>query len=160
MACMCVTTVSPEPHSSTPVERQRAATRSGLFRRRAHRRWTRGRAFPCQARMRPRFAARRDTKSPLSRHPVPATATGNRCFMPSHCHTLLDLQALLVIHYRLPRAILGPLHRGAKGVAVVTCPSSPGPEPGWPSRPRRPPRGFCFVVHVPSTFASPELGAL
>ena len=103
--------------------------------------WTRGRRFACQARMQPRSAALRDTKWPLSGRRVGASATGNPGFMPSHCHACIDLQATFVIHYRFPRANLGPLHRGAKGVAVVTCPSSPGPEPGWPSPPRRPPRG-------------------
>ena len=103
--------------------------------------WTRGRRFACQARMQPRSAALRDTKWPLSGRRVGASATGNPGFMPSHCHACIDLQAPFVIHYRFPRANLGPLHQGAEGVAVVTCPSSPGPEPGWPSPPRRPPRG-------------------
>lgn len=84
----------------------------------------------------PRSAALRDTKWPLSGRRVGASATGNPGFMPSHCHACIDLQAPFVIHYRFPRANLGPLHHGAKGVAVVTCPSSPGPEPGWPSPPR------------------------
>ncbi|PZP75037.1 MAG: hypothetical protein DI604_06575 [Delftia acidovorans] len=94
---------------------------------------TRGRAFACQARMQPCSAAVRDNKSPLSPRRVPASATCKAVSMPSHGHASIDLQAPFVIHYRLPRAILGPLLRGAKGVAVVTCPSSPGPEPGWPS---------------------------
>ena len=34
---------------------------------------------------------------------------------------------------RAPEAVLGLLHRGAKGVAVVTCPSSSGHEPVRPS---------------------------
>ena len=38
--------------------------------------------------------------------------------MPSHCHACIDLQAPFVIHYRFPRANLGPLHQGAEGVAV------------------------------------------
>ena len=101
---------------------------------------TRGRAFACQARMQPRSAAVRDTKSPLSRRRVPASATCKAVSMPSHGHAGIDQQAPFVIHYGHPRAILGPLLRGAKGVAVVTCPSNPGPEPGWPSPPRRSPR--------------------
>jgi len=63
------------------------------------------------------------------------------------------VQAAFVIYYAFPKAILGLLHRGAKGVAVVTCPYSPGLEPGWSLPLRWWPRGF-FVAYVPPIFAS------
>jgi len=48
----------------------------------------------------------------------------------------------LGVNYGFPRAILAPLHRGAKGVAVVTCPWSAGLEPAMPSPLRRRSRGL------------------
>ena len=137
--------VSPRSHrSGTRQPHRHADRRHGS--RELHKRLsaplgTRGRAFACQARMQPCSAAARDTKSPLSRRRVPASATCKAVPMPSHGHAGIDLQAPFVIHYRLPRAILGPLLRGAKGVAVVTCPSSPGLGPVQPSPERRRPRG-------------------
>ena len=157
--------VSPRSHySGTRQPRRHADRRHGSRELRKHLSTplgTRGRAFACQARMQPCSAEARDTKSPLSRRRVPASATGKAVSMPSHGPTGIDLQTPFVIHYRLPRAILGPLLRGAKGVAVVTCPSSPGPEPGWPSPPRRAPRGLfrsacAFDLCQPCGWALPE----
>jgi len=78
--------------------------------------------------------------------------------MPSHGHAGIDLQAPFVIHYGLPRAILGPLLRGAKGVAVVTCLFKPRPRAGVAVASEATAPRFSFVVHVPSTFASPVAG--
>lgn len=89
---------------------------------------TRGRKYARQALMWPRSGRRPKNKSTLSFnfkcHPqAPASGACRRIspltFAPSRC----ELQA--------PEAILGLLHRGAKGVAVVTRLFSPDLESGW-----------------------------
>lgn len=147
----CVTTLSPDRYSSTRSPQHVPSRRHGRDAGSSCPSGTRGRPFPCQARMQPCFAVGRSNRSALPGPSDTSRATGNAHAMPSHCHAGIDLQGLLVIHYWLPRAILGPLRRGAKGVAVVTCPSSPAPEPGWRSPPEAPAPRFHFVVHVPLT---------
>lgn len=69
----------------------------------------------------------------------------------------LDLQAPFVIHYRLPRAIPGPLHLERKASQSLPALAAPAL-----SRAGRLPRGDdpedFFVVHEPSTSASPWAG--
>jgi hypothetical protein len=69
----------------------------------------------------------------------------------------LDRSARTGVNYGFPMAVLAR-SRGAKGVAVVTCPSSPGLGPGS-RRPRGGGPEVPFVVHVPWPCQRSPLGA-
>lgn len=120
---------------------------------------TRGRAFPCQPRTQTRSAAPRDTKSPLSRRRVRASAMRNPASMPSHCHTGVDLQTPFVIHYRLPRAVPWPAPPWSKRRRSRYLPSQPRTRTGVVVTPEVAAPRFPFVVRVPSTSPALWLGA-
>jgi hypothetical protein len=125
----CRATVSPECGSSTPVAVPKNSATADVRQGQKVPLWTTGSTSPCQPRVQPRSRTLPGNKHGSSAHP------DTRIRHPQPQRNLADCGgARLTLHRRgrqlqFPDGRPGPAPDGAKGVAVVTCPSSPGLEP-------------------------------
>ena len=139
-----VITVAPDVASSTQGAGSRCGTTQRPTARRSPRPVTRGGRFPCQPRMNARSAALRDNKRGSRRLPGRQSAIrkDRRCrALVRRCRPGALTNPPRWRQLRFPDGRPGHAPCGAKGVAVVTCPSSPGLGPVQPSPERWRPRG-------------------